>query len=177
MEKAANIIEAAPFNSKAPSCPFVPSWLRVYALLALALTLVSCMGPDMNAVANRLRQTTMDQAAQIATQKETISNRDATIRDLQNRLSGGLPPLQTLPPERLADLFTATHLEVYNQTDTSDFGDGKGVAGFRIQVRTYAADGEIIPAAGTLTLEAFELPAAPAEPRAASAHGPSPPRR
>jgi len=95
-----------------------------------------------------------------------IANRDAQVADLQKQLAAGNPPLQTLPTDRLAQLFTAASIQLRNQSDVWDFGPANGgKAGFRIFLRTLTDDGQIIPATGTLTLEAFELPASPGEPR------------
>jgi hypothetical protein len=71
--------------------------------------------------------------------------------------------LPTLPPERLAQVITAAKLEFRNQTDAEDLGDGK--KGFRVFLRTYTDDGQIAPASGSLTIEAFVLPPTPAEPK------------
>lgn len=111
----------------------------------------------MNAVANRLREDNLKQKQQIATLQDALKNRDATIGDLQRHFAMNNPPLQTLPPERLADLFTASRMEIQSQTNWEDLGDSKH--GFRVFLRAYAADGQIVPAAGTLTVEAFVLPA------------------
>jgi hypothetical protein len=131
-------------------------------VLAMAAALGAC-GPDMNAVANRLREENLDQKAQIADLQDKLRNRDATIKDLQDRFAANNPPLPTLPPDRLAQVFTAGKLELRTQTDAEDLGDGK--KGFRVFLRTYTDDGQIAPAAGTLTIEAFELPPSPAEPK------------
>ena len=133
------------------------------AIPAIALFLTGCGGPDYNAVANRLRESNMQQAKEIADLKEQLANRDATIRDQQARLNGSAPPLRTLAPDRLAELFTPARLEIRSQTDARDLGNGN--AGFRVFIRTYAADGQLIPATGALTIEAFETPLSPGEPR------------
>ncbi|HVT81194.1 MAG TPA: hypothetical protein VHM90_11105 [Phycisphaerae bacterium] len=115
-------------------------------------------------MANRLRHENMEKDSQIASLNDRLRNRDATIKDMQGRLSGNLPPLQTLPADRLGQLFTVSRLEIQGTSDTYD-PDGKGISAFRVFLRTYTEDGQIAPAAGTLTIEAFELPPAPAEPR------------
>ena len=141
--------------------------MRFVSLLCLLLTLLlsACMGPDYNAIANRLRETTIQQEAQIASLKEQLSNRDATIRDLQSRAAANLPPLQSLPASRLADLITASRLEIRSQTDIWDFNNGKGKSGFRVFIRAYSADDQPIPATGSLIIEAFETPFSPGEPK------------
>jgi len=114
-------------------------------------------------VANKLRKENLAQRSELDAVKDELKNKDATIRDLQVRLRGNQPEVQTLPPERLAELFTAVRLEVAPQTDAEDLGQGK--KGFRVFIRAYTKDGWTMPATGKLTIEAFELPAAPAEPR------------
>lgn len=150
----------SPMNHRPPNS--FSSWcswcLRALVLGVLGLT--AC-GPDYNAIANRLRKENIAQKSELASLQDQLKNRDATIRDLQTK--AGANALPTLPPERLAQVFTAAHLEIRSQTDSADLGDNQH--GFRIFLRTYADDGQTIPAAGTLTIEAFELPAAPAEPR------------
>jgi hypothetical protein len=136
--------------------------LRGAGLGVCCLALAAC-GPDYNAVANRLRESNIKQERELASLKEQLTNRDATIRDL--RQQSGAPVLPTLPPERLAQLITAAKIAIQSGTDTWDNGDGKGVSAFRVYLRPSSADGQIVPATGTLTIDAFELPPSPAEPR------------
>jgi hypothetical protein len=125
--------------------------------------LMAGCGPDMSAVANRLRKENLEQRGQITDLQEKIRNRDTTIQDLREQMAAKNPPLPTLPPERLAQVFTAARLEFRTQTDAEDLGEGK--KGFRVFLRTYTDDGQIAPASGALTIEAYELPASPAVPR------------
>ncbi len=140
------------------------TFAKLAGMMALAILALPACGPDYNAIANRLRTENLQQKNQIAGLNDSLRNKDATITDLQSRLNGNLPPLQTLPPDRLAQVFTAARLEIQSSSDTYD-PDGKGLSAFRIFLRTYTNDGQIAPASGTLTVEAFELPAAPTEPR------------
>lgn len=129
-----------------------------------ALALAAC-GPDFQAVSNRLRQQTIDQQQQIDTLKAELKNRDATLAQLSKQARGDTPALQTLPDDRLAQLFTVSQLQIRSQTDSWQFESGKGLAGFRVFLRTLGSDGQVLPASGNLTIEAFELGAPPAEPR------------
>ena len=140
---------------------FASSCLRVSSVALLALA--GC-GPNYSQVADRLRRQTIEQEAQIKDLNQKVATRDAAIADLQAKLDGSRPTLPTLPADRLANLITATRLEIRNNTDTND-PDGKGLSGFRVFVRTISDNGEILPATGTLNIEAFELPPAPAAPR------------
>jgi hypothetical protein len=153
-------------NSSRSSWDALRSHLRGSSFIALLLAtiLLPACGPDLSAANDRLRKTNLEQRDQITQLKDQLANRDATISDLRSQTSQGLPPLQTLPPDRLAQVFTVSRLEIQSSSDAADLSN-HGIDGFRIFLRTYSADGQIVPASGALTLEAFELPAAPAEPR------------
>ena len=135
----------------------------------LALLLAAC-GPDYARIDNDLRHQLSAQGAQLADAQQKLANRNAQVTDLQNQLAGKYPPLATLPPDRLAQLFTAAKIDIRSQTDAWNLGGagggggGKGISGFRIFLRTLSDDDQIITATGTLTLEAFELPPSPAPP-------------
>ena len=102
----------------------------------------------------------------MAQDQQKIASRDAQVADLQNQLAAKNPPLPTLAPDRLAQLFTAASIQIRNQTDVWDFGpQNGGKSGFRVFLRTLSDDGQVIPFTGTLTLEAFELPVSPAKPQ------------
>jgi hypothetical protein len=128
----------------------------------LFLLLAGCAGPDYNKIANELRAENLKLTREVATLKEELNNRDSTIAELRSPQG---PPLQSLPQERLNQLFTATRMEIRSTSDTWDNGDGKGTAAFRVFIRLYGSDGQLMPASGTMTIEAFELPPAPAPPR------------
>jgi hypothetical protein len=136
---------------------------QLFFLAAMPALLAAC-GPNYNDIANRLRSENLEQKNQIAALHDKLRNKDATILDLQSRLNGSLPPLQTLPPDRLAQVFTANRLEIQGGSDSYD-PDGKGISAFRVFLRTYTEDNQLAPASGQLTIEAFELPPSPAEPR------------
>jgi hypothetical protein len=136
----------------------------IIAATIIALALAGC-GPNMNLVANRLREQNMKQDRQIADLKEKLAARDATVAQLQGQLDARLPRVQTLPADRLNALFTAAKLQIRPQTDSWEFEPNKGLAGFRVFFRTLADDGTIIPATGDLQVEAFELPPAPSPPQ------------
>jgi len=131
------------------------------AMLIGPMLLAAC-GPDYGAVANRLREKNLKQSQEISSLKEELKSRDATIAAM--RADAG-PALQTLPAERLEQLFTATRMEIRSTTNTWDNGDGKGVAAFRVFIRMHDGNGQLMPASGTMAIEAFELPHAPAQPR------------
>jgi hypothetical protein len=129
-----------------------------------ALALAAC-GPDFRASANRLREENIKLTNELSAAKADLRNRDQTIRVLREQLQGDAPPIETLPADRLDALMTASRLEIRSQTNSWEFDTGKGLAGFRVFIRTLADDGTILPATGTLTIEAFDLAAPPAQPK------------
>jgi hypothetical protein len=142
--------------------------LRLGIAMLGCLSLVAC-GPDMNAVANRLREQNITQEKQIGTLQEQVKERDARVAQLQGEVDGKTPRVQTLPDDRLAELFLPAKVEIRPQTDSWDFGGDGGpdtgkLLGFRVFVRTLTAEGQIIPATGKLEIEAFALPKAPEAP-------------
>lgn len=134
------------------------------AVIGAVLGLASC-GPDLNPVANRLREQTLRQDREIADLKDKLALRETALKQSQEELDRRLPRVETLPETRLADLFTAAKIEIRPQTDSWDMGTGKGLTGFRVFFRTLTEDGSNIPLTGRVTIEAFELAAAPADPR------------
>jgi len=139
--------------------------IRISLLFFFAcLTLPAC-GPDYNKIANRLREQTMQQESQIKDLQEKLAARDVIVRQLQDQVDLKTPRVATLPDDRLADMFTAAKLEIRPQTDSWRIDASNELSAFRVFIRTLAADNTNIPATGTLTIEAFELPPDPAEPR------------
>jgi hypothetical protein len=132
--------------------------LRFAGAVVSCIALAAC-GPDYAKLSNSYREETLKQRGELGDLREQLKNRDATIRDLR----ANVPTIPTLPPERMAQLFSAVRLEVTSQTEARDLADG--AKGFRVFIRAYTEDAQTIPATGALTIEAFELPAAPAQPR------------
>lgn len=143
------------------------STMRILLVTAMAASLsgLAACGPDFQRVANDLRAQTIKQQAQINADKADLRNRDATIAQLREQLQGNTPRIETLPDARLAVLFTVSRLEIRPQTNSWEFDTGKGLQGFRVFIRTLTDDGSVLPATGSLTIEAFDLAAPPAEPR------------
>jgi hypothetical protein len=130
----------------------------------LAAGIAGC-GPDYNAVANQLRMQTIQQQRQISDLQAKLTASDAAVKQLQAEADNKLPRVATLPDERLAAMYTAARIEILPQTDSWEFQSGKGLAGFRVHFRTLTDDGMNIPATGDVTIEAFELAPAPAQPQ------------
>jgi hypothetical protein len=131
-------------------------------LLAFAASAMPGCGPDFQASANRLRMQNIAQQNQIGDLQAKLAARDSELHGLQAQLDNRSPRLQTLPDNRLAQLFTVGRLEVSFDATFTDLADHRH--GLRVFVRTRTDDGMIFPATGTLTLEAFTLPAPPAAP-------------
>src|SRR3954451_21422930 len=85
-----------------------------------ASALLAGCGPNYSKLANEYREKMLQQRGEIDSLKDQVKNKDATVRDLQARLASNQPPLQTLPPERLAQVFTAVRMEITPQTDAED---------------------------------------------------------
>jgi hypothetical protein len=145
-----------------------PTFRRVIpaalAAIVAGAALTAC-GPNYSAVTNRLRAENMAKDKEISTLQDQVATQDATIKSLQAVVAKESPPVQTLPPDRLAELYTVAKVEIMPATDSSDLleGDNK-LKGFRVYFRTLTQDRMIYPATGTLTIEAFELPPAPTPP-------------
>jgi hypothetical protein len=138
-----------------------PRFWCMLPLLATLLCAAGC-GPDFQASANRLRAQTITQQNQISNLQAKLAARDSTIQGLHSQLDDRTPRVQTLPDDRLAQLFTVGRLDISTDTGFTDLGEG--LHGLRVFVRTRTDDGMIFPATGQLTIEAFTLPPAPAAP-------------
>ncbi|MCL2648605.1 MAG: hypothetical protein FWD61_16640 [Phycisphaerales bacterium] len=138
---------------------------RILLIVLFACGVLSACGPDYNQIANRLREQNMSQEKQIKDLQGTLAARDVTVRQLQDQVDLRTPRIPTLPDNRLNELFTAAKLEIRPQTDSWQIDASKNLTAFRVFIRTFSDDDTNIPATGTLTIEAFELPAAPAQPR------------
>jgi hypothetical protein len=135
----------------------------IFAICVL-FALPAC-GPDMNAVANRLREQTIKQDREIADLKAKLARSEATATQMRGQLDARYPRVDTLPQARLDALYTPVKVQIRPATDSWEFENGKGLAGFRVYFRTLAEDGTILPATGDVQIEALELPPAPAPPR------------
>jgi len=141
-----------------------PPFHRIASLVIASAVLTAC-GPNYSAVNNRLRAENMAKDKEISSLNDQVATQDATIKSQQAVLDKQSPPLQTLPSDRLADMFTVAKVEILPATDSSDLleGDNK-LKGFRVYFRTLTQDRMVYPSTGTLTIEAFELPPAPTPP-------------
>jgi len=128
-----------------------------YLLLLLSLALGGCFGPNYEKVANDLRDHNLQLEQQLARTKQESTDRENTITLLLEQLDAKSPRVATLPDTRLAELFTMDHVQLQGTTDAWDF-DGKGTQqGFRVFFRPLMTNGDVLPATGTVTIEAFDL--------------------
>jgi hypothetical protein len=128
-----------------------------YALGALTLLPLVACGPNYNRVASQRLDQIIKLENRNAVLEGKLKESQAHIDSLRQQLASNTPRIATLPPERLNDLLTAATVELRHSTDMADFdGDGKRL-GFRVYLRPVTADGQPIPATGSVTIEAFDL--------------------
>ncbi|MGN6370499.1 MAG: hypothetical protein ACTHN5_19765 [Phycisphaerae bacterium] len=139
--------------------------MRKIFLITCAVVMAGCSSANVTTANNRLRAQAQKNEAEIATLKGKVASDEQLIASLREQVSSKTPAVQTLPAERLRELFTVGSVEIQKGTDASDLGTGDGKSkGFRLFFRTLTGDGMVFPATGTLEVEAFWLPKAPAEP-------------
>ena len=139
--------------------------MRTILLIACVVVVAGCSSSEVTTANNRLRAEAVQKDAEIASLKAKVGANEAVIRSLRDQLDGKSPRVETLPGDRLEQLFTVGSVEIQKGTDATDLGTGDGtLKGFRFFFRTRTSDGTVIPATGKLVVEAFILPSAPAEP-------------
>ena len=126
-------------------------------LLALgALALIGC-GPNYSRIADSLRERNFKLEQQLEQTQQLIKDQQATLQYKQEQLDAQTPRVATLPPERLAQLFTVTRVELRSGTDLWDWEKDQAPDGFRVFFRPYSDTGDILPASGQVTIEVFDL--------------------
>jgi hypothetical protein len=129
---------------------------RVASVAAVAASLGSvaggCGSPSRANI--DLRKSNAELQAQVDEMRRQRDADHAMIRGLQER-TGALP---TLPPDRLADLVTVGSIKVTKLTGGFDeTRTGAADTGVRAYVRLFDTAGDVIKAAGTFTVEVFDL--------------------
>lgn len=94
---------------------------------------------------------------QISTLRSTLRRQKTTIAELDAQLANKTPHIATLPPRRLAQLFTVSSAHITSDTALAHLKDAKTWNGFRVFVRTLMPGNLVLPATGTFTIEAFDL--------------------
>lgn len=131
----------------------VPSCLCVFSLLLSTLFLLSgCTTPSKaNIHLRKVNQDLRDQVAQL--QRVHEADR-AKIHGLESSAA----TLPTLPPDRLDRLYTVHGLRIGRLTGGADLDPKKpGDEGLKIYVVPTDQDGQDLKAAGTFTIQAFDL--------------------
>jgi len=127
-----------------------PTIVRLLASFVLVLV-TGCGGPSTANI--ELRKKNQDLSEQIGVLIRTHEADQATIKGLQDRNT-----ISTLPPERLAKLFTVHGLELGRLTGGADLDrNNPGDEGLKIYATPTDDDGEAIKAAGSFMVEAFDL--------------------
>jgi len=125
---------------------------RSMMVLGSCVLLAGC-GVNSAGIADTLREKNMEQEREIASLRETV----AGLRTANAALQSSTLRIPTIPAERLAEMYTAARIEFVKNTDAADWTGDKGLDGLRVFVRVRATDGTVLPATGTLTVEAFDL--------------------
>lgn len=86
-----------------------------------------------------------------------LSHSQAQVKNLESQLSSKMPRTITLPPARLAELFTVHNIEIKSQTASAKFHGGTKLRGFRVFLATCMTGGTPLPATGKVTITAFDL--------------------
>ena len=124
--------------------------------LALLPLLPGCFGkPNKPNIALRKKQQELTrQVEQLRREREGYV---AQIKALQSQSGGGL---QTLPPERLDNLFTAHGITLGRLTGGADLDRQKpGDEGLKVYATPVDQQGQKLKAAGSFVIEAFDLAA------------------
>jgi hypothetical protein len=147
-----------PFDNSTMSTIHSRILTAMLSLLILAAT-TGCYSyfPDYQKKIAELSDENYTLTRKVDSLQKTIGDKDATIAHQQELLASNLPRIETLPAARLAELFTTGHIEIRPATDAADFDSNGTQDGFHVLVRTTTADGAVLPASGTLIVEAFDL--------------------
>jgi hypothetical protein len=146
-----------PFSRSACGArPTAPIRRGVIAIAISLSALSGCGSPNVASIG--VRKQNQDLRDQIETLTRTHEADQATIKGLQERV-GTLP---TLPQDRLEKLFTTHAIDLGRLTGGLDLDPAKpGDEGLRVDVTPTDGDGQKLKAAGSFTVEAFDLAANP----------------
>lgn len=125
-------------------------------MVGLGWALAAC-GPNYARIDNELRARNLHLEQELDQARQTTKDQQATIEVLNEKLAQRLPRVETLPDARLKDLFTVGRVEIKGSTDAWDIHNDGKLEGFRVFVRPLMANGDVLPATGTLQIEAFDL--------------------
>ena len=89
--------------------------------------------------------------------KAELADVRAQIGKLRKELAAKTPRIATLPPQRLAELFTVKKIRISSDTRTAHLHNSPTRNGFRVFVKTLMGGSMILPATGTFDIQAFDL--------------------
>ncbi len=129
------------------------------AAAVMLLALGGCASPSakVNKVDLVLRRQNYGLKATNNKLKRRVKRLKGEISTLHTQLGRRSPPLRTLSPKRLKELFTVRRIKILKSTRASAFDLSGPQRGFRVFVRTYGSAGLVLPASGTCTIQAFDL--------------------
>jgi hypothetical protein len=167
LSERTNPLRALPIGSRKRSGVFpaevIPPrpGLRVRAVfrfaLPVTLLLIQCTGcgaPNQANIALRKEN------QQLKTQLDQLRKQRAMDADQIAGLQARIPTEPTLPPDQLAKLVTTHGIRLGRLTGGQDIDPDKpGDEGLKVYVITYDETGQEIKAAGTISIEAFDLAA------------------
>ena len=133
------------------------SLIGQWSLVIGALAFSGCTGKP-NQANIQLRKQVQDLQGQIATLQRERDTARAEVAGLRSRSA----TVQTLPPDRLAKLFTTAGIQLGKLTGGADLDpDRPGDDGLKVYVTPMDHAGQKFKAAGAITVEAFDLAANP----------------
>ncbi len=89
--------------------------------------------------------------------KGELASAEAQIKQLRKAVAAKTPRIATLPPPRLAELFTVKKIQISSDTRTAHLHNSSTRNGFRVFVKTFMGGSMILPATGTFNIQAFDL--------------------
>ncbi len=126
--------------------------LTTLLLIALFCGSLGCGGPDQ--VNIQLRKDKQNLAERV----QTLTLENGQLRSQIRALERNVNAIETLPQDRLDQLFTVAGVKLGRLTGRADAFDG-----LRVHVEPFDEDGDTIKAIGTVTVEAFDLAAGEGE--------------
>jgi len=103
-------------------------------------------------------------AGQLQQVREDNARLKADVQALEARLKAQedqIAVLRGLGPKRLEDLFHVKRIELGRYTEPADLDEKPGLDGVRVFLKPIDADGHALKAAGDVTIQLFDLAAAP----------------
>jgi len=136
----------------------IPQWLirflSVWSFGCWLLLAAGCADYSKTAPVYRENVALQNQNAQL---QQQVKTQQQQISDFKAQFAAQTPQIATLPPDRLAELFTVESIQITSNTRSTHLGGSENLNGFRVFIKTMMQDGQTLPASGTFTIEAFDL--------------------